>query len=313
MRLRRARLAGLVALAAAVAGCGSDADEGGGSVGREVTPEPSGTLRIAQADAIEALDPLLARNRAERLASRQVHEPLLSSQNGPFGDTRPRSGLVRSFISQEEDTIWTARLRGAVRFQNGEPLDADAVLANTDRWLSVSPGPELLPDLAFVDNPRPGLIRFILERPDPRFNRKLGDAHLGLVAPSALSGAGSSPVRLGLTGTGPFELREREQGRTLLARNADWWGTAVGLGPGVAGIELTEVADGAARVEELDAGKIEVADDLDPGLAARAARNPLLAVIKGGGEALGLERSVRGIDSARVDQSLSDVWLTDLP
>ena len=40
--------------------------------------------------------------------------------------------------------------------------------------------------------------------------------------------------------------------------------------------------------------------------------DPLLALVGGGGAAIGIQRSVRGIDSAAADQALADVWLTDL-
>ncbi len=70
--------------AALVAGCG---DEGVGAPSGSLggVPEPAGTLRVALADGIDTLDPLLADERAERLAARQIHEPLFSRQAGPFG------------------------------------------------------------------------------------------------------------------------------------------------------------------------------------------------------------------------------------
>lgn len=301
----------LAALALVASGCG----EGGGedtSVSLGGTPEPSGTLRIAVADQIRTLDPLLADDRAERLASRQVHEPLFSTQSGPFGGARRRPGLVRSFRSNPGDTIWTAKLRSRIRFQNGELLDADAVIANAERWLALEPGRELLPELFRADNPRPGLVRFILDRPAPHFPRELGSARLGIVAPSAIPALGPLPLSSASSGTGPFEIRERDGGRTLLARNADWWGTEVDLGPGVVQIELLELADAAQRVDALTSGAVEVADRLNDVAARRVESSPLLDVVGGGGSTIGLERSVRGIESAEADQPLSDAWLTDL-
>lgn len=297
----------------ALAGCGETGGEGT-SAGAGVTPEPAGTLRIAVAGQVETLDPLLADDRAERIASRQVYEPLVSRQNGPFGQTRLRPGLVRSFDSNAAATIWTAQLRRAVRFQNGEPMDADAVIANVERWMNVTPGPELLPELAIppADSPRPGLVRFFLNRPVRDFPRRLADARLGLVAPEAIAEAGSGPVKLGATGTGPFEPREGDPGTTLLARNLSWWGADLGLGPGVEQIELLQVDDPRDRADDLLDGSVEVADDLGRATAARLKRDPLATLVRGGGAVIGVERSVRGIESAEVGQPLADVWLTNL-
>lgn len=296
-----------------IAGCGGSEDDASID-GLDQIPEPGGSLRVALADPIETIDPLLADTNAERLASRQIHEPLLSSQSGPFGQSRQRPGLARGFRSTAGDTIWTATLRGGVRFQDGEPLDADAVLANVERWLSLPAGRALVPELVVAASPRPGQVRFQLDAPAPRFPQRLADARLGLISPAALADpAGGSLPSPGLrTGTGPFELREREGDRTLLARNAGWWGTSLGLGPGVDQVELTDLRDGRLRVDGLVGGSFEVADGLDPDLSRTVQGNPLLTVVRGGGSVLGLERSVRGIESAEPDQPLADVWLTDI-
>jgi len=263
---------------------------------------------------VDELDPLFATGRAERLASRQIHEPLISRQSGPFGGTRERPGLVRSLVPSSGETIWTATLRPRVRFQDGSPLDADAVRANVDRWLATTAGRELLPELIVADNPAPGVVRFQLDRPAPDFPRRLADARLGVVAPAALaevgSGAmGADPIQ---SGTGPFELREREAGRTLMARNATWWGAPLGLGPGVDQVELIDPGGGVAGAEQLESGSVEVAA-LARAEVREVKRNPLLSVVRGGGPPLGAERSVRGLSSAEETQPLADVWLTDLP
>ena len=119
-------------------------------------------------------------------------------------------------------------------------------------------------------------------------------------------------MKLDAAGTGPFELREHARDDTLLARNLSWWGADLGLGPGVEQIELLSTDGGGSRADELVAGSVEVADGLGPATLRRIGRDPLLEAIGGRGTGLGIERSVRGIDSADADQSLADAWLTAL-
>jgi len=263
------------------------------------------------AGRIESLDPLAPLDRAERLASRQVYEPLWSRQSGPFGATRRRPGIVRSFHSDRERSVWTATLRRGVSFQDGEPIDADAVLANAGRWVGSAAGRALLPALTAVDSPRPGRVRFILDRPAPRFPVALASPRLGLVAPGSLVGIGRSGLPLDASGSGPFEYRGREGGTVVLARNSDWWGAALGLGPGIDELELSPEPVAGHRLAALLDGSVEIADDLGRHAIERIAGAPLLTVVRGS-RTIGLERSVRGIDSVAAAQSLADVWLTDL-
>ena len=63
----------------------------------------------------------------------------------------------------------------------------------------------------------------------------------------------------------------------------------------------------------LDAGEAELADELDPKQADQAREDPLLSVLQSsGGTFLGIERSVRGVDSGREIPALSGAWLTGL-
>ena len=77
-------------------------------------------------------------------------------------------------------------------------------------------------------------------------------------------------------------------------------------------IEIVRVPDRGERSDQLRANAVDVADGLR-GRSARVVRaDPLLALVGGGGAAIGIQRSVRGLDSAAADQALADVWLTDL-
>lgn len=292
-----------------LAGCGDDPLSG--PAGRSGEPEPGGTLTVAVADEIGTLDPLRVRSRAERLASRQVYEPLRTWQTGPFGDTRRRPGVARSIRPSPDATAWTVVLRRGVTFQNGEALDADAVLLNADRWIASPQGRALLPGLTAADSPRPGRVRFILDGPGESFGAALADPHLGLIAPGWLIGLAGGALRRDAAGTGPFEYRGREGGSVLLARNAEWWGTPLGLGPGIDQVDFSVDPSPAHRLAALLSGAVEVADDLARSAAGRISSAPLLTTVDGAA-IVGIERSVRGIDSASAAQSLADVWLTDL-
>jgi peptide/nickel transport system substrate-binding protein len=304
----------LVSAALAVAAAGCDDDEPGGTPGGPAgSPRAGGTLAYALDRRPGELDPLEARSRVEQVVARQVHEPLLARLAGPFGDVRRLPGLALEAKPAGGRRVWRLRLRHGVRFQDGSSFDAQAVLANARRWQASGLAGALLPGLIAVDAPAPDQVRFILAAPDPGMPERLASPRLGIVSPRALSSG--DPARAALapgaaTGTGPFELRERERDRILVTRSPSWWGTGRDLGPALDQVEFLVVSGGGERVAMLKSGQAQVAEGLSGRQARAVRRDPLLTVLGGGGEALGLERSVRGIDSASEVPSLSGVWLT---
>jgi peptide/nickel transport system substrate-binding protein len=310
-RRRRARRIGVLAAVVAMAagGCGDSTGSSGGGGGGQ--PEPGGMLAIAMPSLPRTIDPLLATGRSEQLVCRQIFEPLAESLVGPYGDVRRLPGPALSAHPSADATIWRIRLRRGMRFGDGSLLDASAVLENANRWRATAEGRALLPDLVAADAPRPDLVRFILDRPDAGFGRRLASPRLGVVSPRALDGSGIALDRPQRAGSGPFELRQRTAGRVLLVRNTAWWGSARGLGPALDQVEFTADPADASRLRALRDGDVQIADRLAAADAARIERDPLLTDLPGpGGTVLGLQRSVRGIDSATEIPSLSGVWLT---
>ncbi len=281
-------------------------------------PAKGGTLVWAVADSASSPDPLEADTRVESLISRQVNEPLTAKVSGPFDPERSVSGLARKARPSDGDSVWTFELRSGVRFQDGTPFNAAAVRANGIRWQTTAAGRAALPGVIAVAAPRPDEIQFVLSAPDPSFPNRLAAPELGIVSPDALqpsSGEGAVVTRSQETGTGPFEVRERNATSTLLARNTFWWGGAVGedLGPALDQIVFRTEPSPALRLAMLDAGEAQLADELNREQADQAKSDPLLSVLRGPGETwLGIERSVRGVESAREIPSLSGAWLTSV-
>ena len=304
----------LLLVCAALGGCGGDDEEAPAS--GEFAPEPAPLVRIAMADRPLILDPLYADSRAERLVSRQIHEPLISTESGPFGQTRARLGLASPIGSRSGGTIWLYRLRPGVVFQDGNRFDPDAVGANVDRWIATGIAARLMPGLRGVDSPQPGLLRFLFELPAESPDLALGDGRLGIVSPGALPPVPTAPVSGEESGTGPFELRRDAPvaaGETLLARNSEWWGARFDLGPGTDQLAVVHEPEAGARLEALATGEVEIADQLAAGDAEALAEMPLLTAVAAEGRPLiGVDRSVRGLASSRPDQSLADIWLTVL-
>ncbi|HEY3193601.1 MAG TPA: ABC transporter substrate-binding protein, partial [Solirubrobacterales bacterium] len=257
-------------------GCGGGA--GGSHLASGLPPAGGGgSLAYAVPSVPATLDPLAARGRAAMTVTRQVYEPLIGHLTGPYGDAASQAGLALTARPSPDRTTWTITLRLGIRFQDGTPFNAAAVLANARRWSRDPAGRHLLPHLFAVDAPRPDEVRFLLDSPVPDLVRRLASPRLGIVSPQALGGQ-----RLRLrsdvagSGSGPFQAGPLGAGRVDLTRFAGWWGTSMGLGPSLDGVSFVVAPQQGQRLRLLQEGAVQVADPLGPSGLRRADANPLL-------------------------------------
>jgi peptide/nickel transport system substrate-binding protein len=297
-----------------LAGCGDD-QAPSGSAGLPAAGG-GGTLTYAVDRLPATLDPLAATTRSAQLVSRQIHEPLVASMTGPYGDERRRPGLALTVRPSADRTVWRVVLRPGVRFQDGTPFNAGVVLDNARRWSS-APGRPLLPRLFAVDAPRPDEVRFLFEAPVSGLRERLASPRLGIVSSRGLDVSDRSGVRFlrraTATGTGAFELASRSRRMVELGRDPAWWGGALGLGPAIDRVTFVGASAEAERLELLRSGEAKVAEPFGPRALASVAAVPLLRVREEGGTGVGFEASVRGLESGSGGVPLlSGVWLTTI-
>jgi ABC-type transport system substrate-binding protein len=95
-----------------------------------------------------------------------------------------------------------------------------------------------------------------------------------------------------------------------LARSAAWWGSPEGLGPALDAVRFVRARTAAERVRLLAAGDAQVVEPLDDAGLSFVADDPLLDSETIDGIPVGLEASVRGLESRSAVPLLSGVWLT---
>ena len=128
-----------VLLAAALPGCGG---EGATRFSGEAVTDAGGGGELVFAIAVDpgSLDPLRASSGSAQIVARQVFEPLVESLDGPYGEGNDRRGLALGWSPSGDFRVWSFQLRAGVRFQDGSPFNAGAVLANVSRWRTVARG-----------------------------------------------------------------------------------------------------------------------------------------------------------------------------
>lgn len=247
-------IASTMCVAATVAGCGTS----GGAANRD------GQLTIALPGDPASLDPATSSAAIERHVLFQIYDRLVELDRA----LQPRpGGLSTDFQTSPDGKTVTFTLRQGVRFQNGEPFNAQAVRAHFDRLEDPDVGSPYLEDFAAlgyesVEVVDDYTVSFHLTHPSPFFLSALADpAGGGIPAPNAALAAGrdfaTQPV-----GSGPFALQSWSRGDAItLARYDDYWDRGV---HGADTLVFRGFADSTTAQTQFVAGQVDVISRLSP-------------------------------------------------
>ncbi len=136
------------------------------------TQDDLSTLVIAVDGSPSDLDPHSAYDYRSVLAILGAYEGLI----GLVGSsTDELEGLVAESWEPNDDlSVWTFKIRPGLTFHNGDPLDAEAVRLNYERFLTLGLGPvavvgRFVEDPSQITAPDPATVVFDLGRPQPLF------------------------------------------------------------------------------------------------------------------------------------------------
>ncbi len=191
-----------------------------------------------------------------------VWEPLIAGGE----DGKPVAKLAEAWEMSEDGRKWTFTLRDGIFFHDGEKLNADAVIANFERYRQVSPKSSPFYTLN-IENSYPGLIEvvkedeltftLVFEEPQPTLLYSMVNFSSPIYSPNNFDEQGDFN---GLPqGTGPFKLVEHEKDRyILLEANEDYYGEKART----KNIRIEVIPDPDTRVAALKAGEIVGVMDL---------------------------------------------------
>jgi peptide/nickel transport system substrate-binding protein len=269
MRMRR--ITGLTSVVLATAllavGCGgteSDKSGGkpatGGTTGKGTPAQKGGQLTVGLAEDPDQLDPTLARTFVGRIVFANMCEKLYDLDEKL--QIVPQLASALPDISEDGKTV-TIKLRDGVKFNDGTPLDADAVKTSLDRHRKLkesSRASELAP-VSSIDVVDPSTVRLKLKQPFAPLTAQLADRSGMIMSPKQLDKLGdkfaNDPVCVG-----PFSFSERtESDRIVLERAKDYYDAdKVNLDK----LTFKVITEPSARASNLRSQDIDVADRLEP-------------------------------------------------
>jgi peptide/nickel transport system substrate-binding protein len=178
-------------------------------------------LRIGLAEDPDVLDPSIGRTYVGRIVFASFCDKLF--------DIDEKLNIVPQLALSHETSAdgkeVTIKLRGGVKFHDGEPFDAEAAKFSLERHLNL-PTSFRKPELAALDHVEvvdPLTIKLILKTPFSPLIAQLTDRAGMVISPKAAKEAGDK-FALHPICAGPFKFVERvQQDRIVLERFADYW------------------------------------------------------------------------------------------
>ncbi|MFC3862192.1 ABC transporter substrate-binding protein [Deinococcus antarcticus] len=153
--------------------------------------------------------------------------------------------LATAWKNNADATVWTFTLRKGVKFHDGTPFNADAVLFNVNRWWNKQDSNrfgatfEIWPQLLGGNRGEAGsfvksvtkqgdyTVIFTLNKSVTAFPALIGSYYFGIASPTAVKKQGSkygTPAG-GAVGTGPFVFQSWKAGdRLTMKGNTAYWG-----------------------------------------------------------------------------------------
>lgn len=222
---------------------------------------PSGSLTIALPN-----DPtsLYLPRAADRTAS-NASWPMYDSLVWITADNEVQPALAESWEVSDDGTVWTFHLRQDVKFHNGEPFNADSVVATWEYGKNDSNDYADVYTGVTVEKVDDYTVNIDTGTPNPLFLFDLWD-NWAIIPAQYIHSLSDDPVAAidafaaAPVGTGPFKFVERTPGdRIVYEANPDYWQAGK---PGVANLTFRVIPDIATRVAAIQTGEVDIVNRL---------------------------------------------------
>lgn len=255
-------------------GCNSDSDKSSESkdeTGGEGESTEEKVLIFGRGGDSVSLDPITVTDGESFKVTKNIFDTLVN-----FGeqDTEIEGALASDWTAEEDGLTYTFTLEEGVKFHDDTDFNAEAVVANFERWAAGDAdkfpyyqsmfggfGDAEEHVIESVEATGDYEVTFKLKRPMAPFLKNLAMSPFGIASPTAFEAAGESfgdkPV-----GTGPFKFVEWKRNDTVrIEKFDDYW---VEGEPKLDEVVFRSIPDNSGRLNALLAGEIDLADGINP-------------------------------------------------
>lgn len=218
---------------------------------------PDNDMVVAMQADITNLDPHVSSNGVSNTVTGTMYESLVTFDE----DANIIPMLAKEWTMSEDGLTYTFILNEGITFSDGEPFNAEAVIANWERgkadqslrvysqtksWVSAVADSEYQ-------------LTITLDAPNNTFLNKL--TQVRIVSPKAIEELGKDGLAKQSAGTGPYVFAERvDGGYTKVVRNENYWRE----GPKVDSLTFKVVPEDGSRIAMLKTGEADIITPVPP-------------------------------------------------
>lgn len=250
-----------ILVAACGGGSGKSASESTSPPSSEGTPKEGGNITYGlEGPTTDFCLPSAQLAISGIMVAQSIYDTLTEPDN---------AGNIEPYLAQSVDhnaayDRWTITLRPGIKFQDGEPLDANAVVRNIDAWRTGTLLGFLFTNIADAQATSPTTVVVSTKVPWVAFPWYLWTTgRVGIAAPAQLDNATTCPTHM--IGTGPFKLASFDpvSGEVKVVKNPDYWrvDSAGRRLPYLQSIDWLVQSDSAQRVNGLQGGQFDIIHD----------------------------------------------------
>lgn len=249
--------------------------EGGRPDKNKTGPSSRNSIVYTIGNDISNMDPAQMNDVESALVANQVYEGLVRFK---ADSVEVEPCLATDWDVSDDGLTWTFRLRPDVKFDDGSPLTAEAVVFSVMRQLDdnhpfhvsgrmryakllfgdpASTASVLLKTVEAMDSLT---VRFTLARPYMPFLKNLAMTQAAIISPAAARLL-KDDLNTTMVGTGAFRLQsyDRDQ-RITLVKNHDYWGGKARLDE----VEFRVLRDANTRLNSLRRGNSDIITGIEP-------------------------------------------------
>ena len=215
-------------------------------------PPPTSRITVASAGRISSLDPAQASTLSTTQLLSALGDPLYRLKRD--GSLEPRLAAAAPVLSDGGRTV-TIPLRPDVRFHDGTPFNAAAMVFSLRRFLNIGTLSYVVGDrIASVEEADTHTLRLRLSRPSTSLQGLLTSINLTPISPTAYSSHQDRFLHDRFVGTGPYKLTRFSEHQQRLEPFAQYWGEATRN----KGLDLITLSNSTALYGALRSGEVDL-------------------------------------------------------